>query len=254
MQLTHYHLELPALPRPLTLAVAADLHGQNGEEALRLLEEQKPDMILIPGDLMEDTELQDAGASGFAFLRACAGLAPTYYSLGNHEIACYHKGNPFRHPIPVFPDDAARARIRATGAVFLDNASVRVGDITVCGLTSGINGHENKPDEQALAAFAAAPGVRILLCHHPEYYIPYVKGTGIELTVSGHAHGGHWRFLGRGVYAPGQGLFPKYTSGMPEPGWVISRGMGDHTGIPRLFNPRELLILHCRPLSEGKEP
>ncbi|MBQ3816071.1 MAG: metallophosphoesterase, partial [Clostridia bacterium] len=58
------------------------------------------------------------------------------------------------------------------------------------------------------------PGFHILLCHHPEYWEPLVHGRRIELTVSGHAHGGQWRIFGRGVYAPGQGLFPRYTSGL----------------------------------------
>ncbi len=246
LQLTHYHLNFPSLPAAsLKIAVASDLHGKSGEETLRLLEAERPELLLIPGDLMEDKELADEHAPGFAFLRACASLAPTYYSLGNHEIACYHKGNPFRHPTPIMPDEAARARIRATGAILLDNAYVTVGNLTICGLTSGINGRENKPDPGVLSSFASAPGFRILLCHHPEYYIPYVKETGVELTVSGHAHGGHWRVFGRGIYAPGQGLLPKYTSGMPEPGWVISRGIGDHTRIPRFCNRRELLMLHC---------
>ena len=69
------------------------------------------------------------------------------------------------------------------------------------------------------------------------------SGWDVTLVLSGHAHGGHWRFFGRGVYAPGQGLLPKYTSGVLDNRCVISRGVGDHTRIPRLFNPREVVII-----------
>lgn len=231
------------------LAVVSDLHDTKWEAIAERLRAERPDMILIPGDLTDDIGLRDPENAGYGFLRAAAEIAPTYYSLGNHELACYHKGNPWRHPIPRPLDGEIRRRIADTGAVLLENDCVRAGDFTVCGLTSGINGHENKPDEQALAAFDAADGVRILLCHHPEYFVPYVQKTGIELTVCGHAHGGHWRFFGRGVYSPGQGLFPKYTSGVLDGRCVISRGIGNHTWIPRICNPTELVMIEL----EGDE-
>ncbi len=237
----------------LKIAVAADLHGGDPEPVLSCLRDETPDLILIPGDLMEDTELREPDASGYRFLRECAGMAPTFYSFGNHEIACYHKGNPWRHPVPVFPDGEIRCRIAETGAVLLDNDAVSLGSLHVCGLTSGINGKKNEPDEAALSRFAASDGFRILLCHHPEYYERWIRPTGIELTVCGHAHGGHWRFFGRGVYAPGQGLFPKYTAGMLDGGrCIISRGLGDHTGIPRIGNPRELVLICYGETSEPK--
>ncbi len=244
LKITRYTCKAPAASLiGKTLAVAADLHGNDNAPPIRLLQEAKPDVILIPGDLMDDRELADPASSGYEFLRTCASIAPTYYSIGNHEIACYHKGNPWRHPVPLPVSPEARERIAETGAVFLDNDHVTVGDVTYCALTSGINRKENHPDAEALERFAALPGAKILLCHHPEYFVPYIQKTDIDLTVSGHAHGGHWRILGRGIYAPGQGLFPKYTSGILEGRCVISRGMGNHTHIPRMFNDPELVLI-----------
>ncbi|MBQ9784152.1 MAG: metallophosphoesterase [Clostridia bacterium] len=244
MKLTRYTLPSPSPDLHLRIAVASDLHGNANEQPLKLLRDARPDLILIPGDLMDDAALRDADNSGYAFLRACAEIAPTYYSLGNHELACYHKGNPWRHPIPLPLTDEIRTRIAKTGAVLLEDDCAPFGDgILICGLTSGINGEKNEPNADALARFARADGVKILLCHHPEYYVPYVQSTDIALTVCGHAHGGHWRVFGRGVYAPGQGLFPKYTSGVLDGRCVISRGLGNHTWIPRIFNPCELVLI-----------
>ena len=62
--------------------------------------------------------------------------------------------------------------------------------------------------------------------------------------MSGHAHGGQWRIFGRGVYAPGQGIFPKYTSGVIDGRCVISRGLSNHTHVPRIFNPPELVMVY----------
>lgn len=236
---------LPALvgDRALKIAVAADLHGAPFDVPLEMIKKERPDLILIPGDLMADTETEDEAASGFAFLRECARIAPTYYSVGNHEIACYHKGNPWRHPTPVPLSLRARELIGETGAILLDDESRAFGDLRICALSSGINGRENKPNAEALAGFAKESGYRILLCHHPEYYTPYIKDTGIELTVCGHAHGGHWRWFGKGIYAPGQGLFPKFTAGMHDGQCIISRGLGNHTWIPRICNNPELVMI-----------
>lgn len=243
LKATHYRLQFSNLPRPCKMAIASDLHGAAYDRVISLLRESKPDYILIPGDIMSDTELCCETSVGYGFLCACAAIAPTVYSLGNHEIACYHKGNPWRHPTPVFPDEECISRIRACGVMYLDNDCVALDGFTFCGLTSGINGKKNAPDEKALERFSDCKGFRVLLCHHPEYFAPYIQKTDIELTVSGHAHGGQWRIFGRGVYAPGQGLFPKYTSGIWNNRLVISRGLANHSHIPRIFNAPELILL-----------
>lgn len=243
MQTTYYKIHAKKGHPHLRIAVASDLHGCPHGEVAERLRTEKPDLILIPGDLTDDKGLRDADNSAYEFLRACASIAPTYYSLGNHELACYHKGNPWRHPIPVPLTDEVRRRIAQTGAILLDNDSVAVGDLRICGLTSGINGKKNEPNQAALERFSNESGYRVLLCHHPEYFVPYIKDTDIELTVCGHAHGGQWRFFGRGTYAPGQGIFPKYTSGVLDDRCVISRGLGNHTRIPRICNPTELVMI-----------
>ena len=239
---TRVHMSLPFFSSR-RIAVASDLHGMGHSEVLSALRTLAPDLILIPGDLTDDEGLENEEDVAYIFLRECAHIAPTFYSLGNHEIACYHRGNPFRHPTPVPLSDKIKERIAQTGVILLDNESVRFGDLCICGLRSGINKKENFPNQEVLEAFAKEPSPRILLCHHPEYYVPYVKDTGIELTVCGHAHGGQWRFFGRGIYAPGQGLFPKYTAGVVAPGCVISRGIGNHAFVPRIQNAPELIFI-----------
>ena len=250
IRVTHHSLQAPDSVAPLTVAIASDLHGKRHAEALSLLRAEAPDLILIPGDLMDDKDLSDAENAGYAFLRDCAALAPTYYSVGNHEIACYHKGNPWRHPIPIPISTEARARIAATGAVLLDNEYVARDGLCICGLTSGIHGKRNAPSKEALHAFASCEGYRILLCHHPEYYVPHIKKTSVELTVCGHAHGGQWRILSQGIYAPGQGILPRYTAGVLDGRCVISRGIGNHTLIPRIYNTPELVLVHLKKASE----
>ena len=73
-----------------------------------------------------------------------------------------------------------------------------------------------------------------------------MNGRDIDLTLCGHAHGGQIQIRGRGLYAPGQGLFPKLTDGLYGDGkMLLSRGMtnGAKPRIPRIGNPCELIIL-----------
>ena len=93
----------------------------------------------------------------------------------------------------------------------------------------------------------AAPGgiFTILLSHRPEYFETYVE-AGLDLVLSGHAHGGQFRlpFAG-GLAAPNQGLFPEYDSGLYTEGstnMVVSRGIGNSV-IPVRFNNRPEVII-----------
>ncbi len=248
-------LPVPA-PIEATLAVCADFHSvyrdMRLDDTLRLLEGAKPDFILCPGDLFsvcnESGEIKGCfNENGLGFLRRAAGIAPTYFSLGNHERALLPEH------FPVIAD---------TGAVILNNTSERRGEIVFGGYTSAYHGVSGKhvkpaPDPAFPARFGRERGYKILLSHHPEYWESCIRGSGIDLTVSGHAHGGQWRFFDRGVYAPGQGLFPKYTSGLysdrnEKDGGreylAVSRGMtNSQRFIPRFFNPCEILILKLSP-------
>lgn len=85
----------------------------------------------------------------------------------------------------------------------------------------------------------------ILLSHRPELFETYVA-CGVDLILSGHAHGGQFRlpFVG-GLIAPDQGLFPKYDAGLYTDGntnMIVSRGLGNSI-IPIRFNNRPEIVL-----------
>ncbi len=218
-------------PRGLCLAVVADLHNTCPAGLAEALVATSPDAVLVPGDVVHG---ESQSEKGLAFLRECAAQFPTFCSLGNHE---------FRTSGDI------RAEIAATGAVLLDNTYVRTGNLVIGGLTSGFDGRVQgrfrktpPPKTDWLDGFCAEVGYRILLSHHPEYF-KFLKDWDIDLIVSGHAHGGQWRFFGHGVFAPGQGLFPRYTSGFYGGKMFVSRGLSNNTRIPRLGNREELIFL-----------
>lgn len=247
---TIYTISSKKIEKPLRFAVVADLHGHFYESLPGLLQAATPDAILIPGDLTKFEDIAKNDEAIFDFLRICSSIAPTYYSLGNHELGTSRHGNLFAKPHKKELPASFSEKVTQTGAILLRNDCVLQNGIWFCGLDSGFDGSVNSPDTEALAKFDACPGFRVLLCHHPEYFVPFVQKTSIDLTVCGHAHGGHWRFFGRGLYAPDQGLFPKYTSGVLNGRCVISRGLGDHTKIPRFNNRRELVLIDLTPEKE----
>ena len=86
----------------------------------------------------------------------------------------------------------------------------------------------------------------ILLAHHPERINDYAR-TGVDLVLSGHAHGGQVRLFGQGLYSPDQGILPHYTSGIYTCGKTklyVSRGAGNHSFLPpRIFNRPEIDLI-----------
>ena len=224
------------LGSPLKAAVVADLHSNPFGDLLEKLMELAPDLILCPGDILHKADAHEAGLD---FLREASKLCPTFCSMGNHEV---------KHGSDV------RGDIRATGAILLDNEQVGFKGLTIGGLSTGYTVKTKQsrlkpappPDVEKLESFFTSGGFKILLSHHPEYYEKYLKDKNVDLIISGHAHGGQWRFFGRGVFAPGQGIFPKYTSGMHDGKLLVSRGLSNQTKIPRIFNKPELIILELK--------
>ena len=260
MKTTRYQFHSPIPGVSFKAAIVADLHDRPYGEILPILEREAPDLILIPGDLTEMLRLGicPSARPGLGLLSKCTAIAPTFYSLGNHEIGGCH-GNIYKAklmgrgtPPPFQMPSRWKEYVRESGATLLDETFVTwrgpsTGDLVIGGLGSGLLNPGWRPNLNWLDDFTRTPGYKLLLCHHPEYFDRYLRPHDINLIVSGHAHGGQWRIFGRGVYAPDQHLFPKYTSGVHEDRLVISRGVANTVAFaPRFFNPREVVVVECR--------
>lgn len=256
MKHTVYNLPANRAGVKFRAAVMADLHGDAGKEALQVLDRIRPDFILVPGDLSDrlylspsqmDRRTRRGYRNGIEFLRSASGIAPVYYSIGNHEMGGVHSGRPWaqKHFPKYMPISLEiRERVRETGATLLDDKFVLHGNIAIGGLTSGLTYEGQIPNLSFLSEFSRIDSYKILLCHHPEYYPRYIRETGIDLTVAGHAHGGQWSFFGQAVFAPGQGLFPRLVRGIYDGRLAVSRGMTNNSIIPRIGVPREVVELN----------
>ena len=228
--LTEYTFRTDRVDRPLRLAVAPDIHSSPFEDVLE--EFSRCDAVLIPGDLVDRHRRNHSNA--LRFLETAPDCAPVFLSIGNHERK-YRDRETFLQ------------KVRESRVTLLDNESTDFHGIRLGGLSSARDG---VPDREFLNRFEKEEGYRLLMCHHPEMYRDYVAGRAIDLTVCGHAHGGQIQIAGHGLYAPGQGLFPKLTHGLYDNGkMLLSRGMtnGAKPRFPRIGNPCELIILNIIP-------
>lgn len=214
----------------VNFAFVSDLHNCENEPILNKISSLNVDAVLVGGDFIHNNFICE---KGFEFLKSASKIAPVFCSLGNHEMR--YIGD-------------LRKRILNTGATLLDNDFVIFKGVNIGGLTSGSfylkNGHH--PNTDFLIRFSQLKGFKLLLSHHPEYYPKYIRDLPVDLTLSGHAHGGQWRLFGRGAYAPGQGILPKYTGGVYDNRLAVSRGLGNVYIVPKINNPPEFCIINLR--------
>lgn len=233
--------------RPLSIVQISDLHNQNfglrQTILCRKIQTLRPDLIAITGDLVDHAPYQHA----MTFIKNVSKLCPVYYVRGNHESLA---GN----------YEEQEMLLRSFGVTILKNESAV---FTKYGRTCQITGLDDpifqgldadylSTVKQTLDRLSAnlpqQPSVgadfQILLAHRPELFHLY-SSYPYDLVLCGHAHGGQFRLPGiGGLYAPNQGIFPKYTSGLHRENGtteIISRGLGNSSFPLRLFNFPEIV-------------
>ncbi len=237
-----YTIETDKIDAPVRLAVLTDLHGNDygpeGAHLITLLEKEQPDALLLVGDMFSpDGDTTDE----LAFFRMMSDLAPTCYVPGNHEY--------WEYDVP-----ALCADIGAAGVHVLDQTclplQINGRMVNICGIPDPVSGVDTG-DALAHAADAIQlTGYTVLLAHRPELFEQYVAADDFDLVLCGHAHGGQVRIplLVNGLYAPNQGLFPKYVGGRYDKDgttMIVSRGLSTQQQwyIPRIFNRPELVLV-----------
>ncbi len=228
MKLNRVRIGNARIPAPVKFLFLSDLHDRPAPEALELLRRERMDFVAFTGDAVN--RRSGTAEQSLRFLCEAAKLCPVFFSVGNHE-----------NYLPDMPWD----RLAAAGVTVLDNAETEIAGLRIGGLSSWLKAEEKEPAARCFAEhFSRDDGkFRLLLCHHPEYYPLFLRDLEPDLILSGHAHGGQIRILGQGLFAPGQGILPRYTAGLHDGRLLISRGMANHSIIPRLFNPPEMLAV-----------
>ncbi len=240
----------------LRLAFLSDLHGFcYGKDNCRLvqaIENARPDAVLAGGDMMvgePDTSFEAARALFLSLVERF----PVYYAFGNHEGRLMENPEKYGDGIQQFCEELIRQGVRILRN---DRALLERKD----GIPVWIWGWEG--DKRFYKRFCTQPvdsqdigetlgnpeeeAYHILMAHTPQFGQAYFS-WGADLILSGHYHGGIWRFSeNRGLAAPNLHLFPAYCCGIfsrDRRYMVVSPGLGEHTIPFRIHDPRELIIL-----------
>ena len=239
---THYSTLTDKVSSPLRIVQVSDFHNDRliGNKMLEKVRSESPAIIVITGDFIDRnrTSIKYALETAESLVQA----APVYYVPGNHESAVSSYGE-------------FRAGLAQMGVIFPDSSPARVGsDILVYGIDDPFFPTDDHRKSKAVISNSLsgiAPDsskYTILLSHRPEAFNAYAS-SGFDLVFAGHAHGGQVRIpylLNSGLFAPDQGFFPKYTTGIHElnsrTSLLISRGLAkESTRVPRFFNNPEIL-------------
>lgn len=224
------------LLKPLRIAVASDLHlgrlfGNKAIDRLqRLITQSQADMLLMPGDIMDDNTQAFSDYNMAANLaRLCASLPyGVYATLGNHDL--------YGHEKPITES------LRNAGVQLLNDEVLR---LDYKGQPVWLVGRFDNHKRQRVATTELLAQVNteepvILLDHRPSDIIEHSL-LPIDLQLSGHTHNGQIfpanfivssiNRLGYGYEAIGKGHF------------VVSSGYG-FWGIPfRLGSRSEIWLI-----------
>lgn len=234
----------PLVERPLRIVQITDPHLGPWQPVRKLqalverLIAHEPDLVLLTGDFltMEGQGTPGALAQALAPLRRLPGRCIAV--LGNHDHESPHE---------------VRAALAACGVTLLvDDVTIvetPVGPVQIVGadwVGRGCRDHL----QALLARHPRRPGhLRLLLLHDPRGFRFVPKG-GVDLTLSGHTHGGQiglvsvgldWTVLSRSRW-PDHGLFGHGPNRL-----YVHRGTGFY-GFPlRIGVPGELSVLEVFP-------
>jgi len=225
---------------PVRIVLLTDFHsssyGKNQQVLIDTIDRQNPDVILMAGDIAEN-------------VRSHKHTEELLEQLACRYRCCYVTGN---HEEWSGECDAIKEMFRSYGVKVMEGDS----DIfETSGQAIRISGADNSlPFMQLSACYEnAGDGIFTVFMSHRPDLVDLYSGRGFDLVVCGHAHGGQVRIPGilNGLYAPNQGMFPKYAGGRylladGKTEMIVSRGLCKNS-LPRVFNPPEAVVIDILP-------
>ena len=244
LTLRTYTVASPKLTAEVRLAVVADFHSSdNPDDVAAMVASCAPDAVLLVGDLFDDDTVNRLPERTLCLMRQLSTQYPCYYVSGNHEAWTGEMDALYQQTA-----DAGVTVLRMSSGVL----TVRGQRIALCGVPDPyemVFSGAPETEEQLRQALEQVDSAdfTVLLAHRPELLAKYAQFP-FDLVVSGHAHGGQVRIPGllNGLYAPNQGWFPKLAGGeyvQNDTTMIVSRGLAVRTGLPRIFNRPEVVLV-----------
>jgi len=223
------------------LVLIADLHTglftrpSRLETIFRTAAEQKPDAILLAGDLIDDDPYFTPKL--LAATHVVPPSIPILATLGNHETY----GAPFEHI----------AKLRGSRIRLLVNEGYLLDHLWIAGLSDYAaqlrNVPQLVPDLDAALRGKPADAIPIVVAHQPRAFAD-ARRRAIALTLAAHTHGGQCGI--RPLRLTLAGLFVKYDIGLYREGasqLYVNTGTGYWLLPWRLGLSPEITVIELRP-------
>ncbi|HAR92074.1 MAG TPA: hypothetical protein DCR28_03095 [Eubacterium sp.] len=218
----------------------SDVHdrvfGKNNLGIIEKIKKQNPDYIAVTGDVLDNPH---SDIKPMVFLMGeLSKITKTFYVTGNHD-------DPITNPLA----DNFMEEIESKGVIVLNHESKVVNNISFIGIEDNLLSDKETVNGNLKNIISNCPAnsYKVLLIHEPQFFDIYVNNK-VDLVLTGHTHGGFLRvpFSRYALYAPGQGLFPKYTKGIyKEDGttMIVNAGLGASVLPIRVNNRPEVVSI-----------
>lgn len=245
---SHYNIVNEKIPDEFVgykIAQISDVHSNNSPaikyQLRKYLQKEQPDIIVITGDLVDRQDSPVYLTN--KFIKSFEDIAPIYFTTGNHDNGIIQREDFIQaleaHNVKILDDEIE----------FINRKNKSIALIGLSNMTD--NTEERTKVSDKITTILTKTHIdndtfTILLYHKPDAFPAFVT-TSIDLALCGHAHGGQIRvpFIG-GLYAPNQGVLPKYTNGMfqeNETTMIVNRGIGNSRFPFRINNHPEISIV-----------
>ena len=168
------------LPKSMKIALVSDTHlgrwfgNRQIDKMVALIDKQSPDVVLIAGDVMNDSTAAYNKTNMHEHLSKLRAPLGVYATLGNHD----YSGN----------EVAIAKAIERAGIQVIDNKSVWLDDAVL------LVGRSDATDPRRPAAADLVADIQtekpVLFLEHSPDALEEIKQLPVDLHLSGHTHGG----------------------------------------------------------------
>ncbi len=235
--IVHLHLQTdkPQQGKTVRIVAVSDIHlgvsidKKRLQKYVRLINDQKPDIVLLAGDVSDRSIQPLIDQAMYEELSAIQAPLGVYAISGNHE---YYAGSP----------NATEQYLRKAGITYLRDSVVSIGDnFYVAGRDDRTN--PNRKQLHDLLNHTDKTKSVILLDHQP-YHLNEARENGVDLQISGHTHNGQFfpgNLFVKNMYELGYGY--KKTGNTH---YYVSSGLGIWGPQYRIGSQSELVVIDLK--------
>jgi len=167
------------MDKPLRIGVASDLHlgilfgARQLDKLVDIMKQEQVDMVLLPGDLMDDTVDAYLKENMKPHLQKLTAPMGVYATLGNHDW--FHDQKRIKH------------ELQAAGLTVLANQVLEVNGVLLVGRSDDLD--RKRPSAEQLLEGQNTQLPVLLMDHRPTSIEAHAR-LPIDVQVSGHVHNG----------------------------------------------------------------